>query len=130
MIKSRKGISKTFESIVAILSMLTIFIIYFSAKQTLPDFEIINREMKAFNSIKALVEGNDFRQWVLSNDTQILNTKLLTLMPNDINYETFVCSVDCGRPNATSERMISVSYIIAGDVKDVRPRQVVVYMWS
>jgi len=130
MIKSKKGISKTFEATVAVLSMLTVFIIYFSAKQTLPDFETINREMKAFNSIKVLVESNDFRQWVLSNDTQTLNTKMLSLMPNDINYEAFVCSVDCGKPNVTSESMISVSYIIAGDVKDVRPRQVVVYMWS
>jgi len=128
--KNSKGISKTFESIVAILSMMTVFIIYFSAKQTMPDLEIINREMKAFSAMKTLVESNDFRQWVLANDTQTLENKIMSLMPNDINYEIVVCQLDCAKPSVTSERMFSASYIIAGDVKDFRPRQVVLYMWS
>lgn len=128
--KNSKGVAQTFESIVAILSMLTVFIIYFSARQTLPDFEIINREMKAFNAMKILVENNDFRQWVLANDTQTLENKMLTIMPSDINYEVFVCTTDCTKPNVTSERMFSVNYIVAGDVKDFRPRQVILYMWS
>jgi hypothetical protein len=110
--------------------MLTVFIIYFSAKQTIPDFEAINREMKAFNVIKALVENNEFRQWILANDTQTLENKIITMMPSDINYEVLVCSLDCSKPNVTSESMLSVSYIVAGDVKDFRPRQVVLYMWS
>jgi hypothetical protein len=125
-----KGISKTFESIVAILSMLTVFIIYFSAKQTIPDFEVINREMKAFTVMKTLVENNEFRQWVLANDTEMLENKILTMMPADINYEIKVCSPDCSKPNVTSENMYSVNYIVAGDVKDFRPRQIVLYMWT
>jgi len=125
-----KGISKTFESIVAILSMMTVFIIYFSAKQTIPDFEMINREMKAFTVMKTLVENNEFRQWVLANDTETLKNKITMMMPSDINYDIQVCSLDCGKPNVTSERMSSTSYIVAGDVNDFRPRQVVLYIWT
>jgi len=124
-----KGILKILEAIIAILIIFTVFIMYYGAKDSMPEFQTINWQLKAYKALDSLKNTNDLRSYVLANNSLAIENKLRPLMPTDANYQVVVCDVACGKPNVVTEKMISINYMIAGDVNIFQPRQIVVYMW-
>lgn len=124
-----KGLLKSLESIISILMIFVVFIVYFGSKEALPEFESISWQLKGFNALKVLDQTNELRQYVLANNSQTIENKLIPLVPPEINIKVVVCQFDCQKPDVQSEKTVSVSYLIAGDVNDFRPRQIILYMW-
>ena len=124
-----KGLLKSLEAIVSILTVFVIFVVFFGSNEVLPEFETINWQMKGFNALRSLDQSNDLRQYVLANSTGVIENKLLQFVPPEVNIKVVVCQAFCEKPDVESEKIISINYLIAGDVNDYRPRQIVLYMW-
>lgn len=122
-----KGILKTFEAIVAALMVLTFFAVFFYS-QSFPEFETSTWKIKAFNALKALDESNELRKYALENDTQKIEEKLQLLLPPNVNFKVLICEQDC-YASVEAEKLVTVNYFIAGDVDEIKPRQVVLYVW-
>jgi len=123
-----KGISQSLEAIIAILMVLTIFIVFYR-QQTLPEFETVSWKLKGFNSLKVLDENNELREYVLVNNTLVIKEKLQSLLPSYLNYEVVICDESCPVLNIESEKLVTVSYIISGDTNTFDPKQIFLYMW-
>ncbi len=125
-----KGLLQSFEAIIAILMILTVFIMYYGPIQPLPEFRGINRKLRGFEALKALDNNNELRSYAIANDTKSIESKLYNLLPRNLNYEVFVCEANCGYPNIASESLVSVVYVLAGNISSFKPVQVVLYMWD
>jgi len=117
------------EVIIGILSVLIVFAIFFVQRVQLPEFETVSWRTRGFSALKALDNKNELRQYVLANDTDTLKSKLSELLPPSLNYEVVICELQCAAVDIESGKLASVSYTIAGDVNDFRPRQIILYMW-
>lgn len=126
---ANKGLMKILEAVIAILMILTIVVIYFGGKESFPEFSSINNGIRAFYALKVLDQSNKLRSDVVSNNTRNIENNLKPLMPGEISFQVFVCQTDCGKPAVQTENMISVNYLISGDIDSFKPRQIVLYMW-
>lgn len=124
----RKGILQSLEAVIAILMILAFFVIFFVVKEPLPGFETVSWKLKGFNSLKALDDNNELRQYALTNNTLRIKEKLQGLL-SPMNYEIMICSDTCVYPNITAEKLVSVSYLIAGNINSFSPREIVLYLW-
>lgn len=124
-----KGLLKSLESIISILTIFVVFIVYFASTEPVAEFETINWQLKGLYALRSLDQNNELRSYVLANNTQSIENKLMPYVPPEINIKVVVCQLDCEKPDVQSEKTVSVSYLIAGDVNDFRPRQIILYMW-
>jgi len=123
-----KGISQSLEAVIAILMIMTIFVISYR-QATLPEFETVSWKLKGFDSLKVLDENNELREYALANNTLAIKEKLQSLLPTYLNYEVVVCDESCPVLNIESEKLVTVSYIISGDTNTFIPKQIFLYMW-
>jgi len=117
---------RSYEAIVAIAIVSTAFILLFKEYESFPQAEEV-RLVKIFKSIKSLDANNELRGYVLENNSEIIEKKLSKLLP-EFNLMVKICEDECEKPNLTQE-FISVTYLIAGDVDNFNPKQIVVYAW-
>lgn len=125
-----KGVTKTLEVVIAVLMVLIAYVLLYSAPIIPPDFQSINLQLQAFNSLQTLDANNELRSAALQNDTSTISNKLASLLPGNANYLVSICTSACVAPVINSTSIFSVSYVISGDVGNFNPRQVIVYMWS
>lgn len=125
-----KGILQSLEAMIGILTILTVFIVVFAPQAQLPEFDTINWKLRGFSALKTLDDANELRSGVLANDTTAINNKLLSLLPVYLNYNVTICELNCTKPSSIdSEKLVSINYLIAGDVGNVTFRQIVLYLW-
>jgi len=123
-----KGISQSLEAVIAILMIMTIFVISYR-QTTLPEFETVSWKLKGFDSLKVLDENNELREYALANNTLAIKERLQSLLPSYLEYEIVVCDESCPVLNIESEKLVTVSYIISGDTNTFNPKQIFLYMW-
>ena len=126
---ANKGMMKILEAVIAILMVMTTVVIYFGSKESFPEFESTNRGIRAFHALRALDQNNKLRSDVVANNTRNIENSLRSLIPAEMNFQVFVCQTACGKPSVQSEKMLSVIYLVAGDIDDFKPRQIILYMW-
>ncbi|MBS3054960.1 MAG: hypothetical protein J4452_00510 [Candidatus Aenigmarchaeota archaeon] len=125
-----KGLMKTFEAVIAVLLITTFFVLYYSTRDTLPEFDTVNRQIKAFNALKSLDESNQLRTFVTNNNAAGLTGALQNLMPANLFYQVVICNPDCTAPTLPNQKATSVFYFVGGDVNSLSTRMVVVYVWG
>jgi hypothetical protein len=125
----KKGMLQTLEAIIGILSVLTVFALFFVQRVQLPEFETINWRNRGFAALKTLDENNELRQYVLANDTETIKNKLSEILPPNLNFEVVICELECGSIGIELEKLASVNYVIAGNLSSFSPRQIILYMW-
>lgn len=124
-----KGLLKSFEAILAVLMILTVFIIFFLTGQEFPEFETVIWRNRGFVALRGLDFSNELRDLVVANDTDTLEDKLSDLLPAGLNYETVICDLTCGQPDITADTLTTVTYLMVGREDLFQPRQVLLYMW-
>jgi len=124
-----KGILKTFESVVAILMVITVFLIFFGSGEKIPDVETVTWKAKGFDALKTLDDWNKLASWALSNDTSSIETGLASLLPLGIDYDVVICTQTCPTVSISSDKIASVNYFVAGNETNIDPREVVLYLW-
>jgi len=118
------------EAIISIILILTIFLIYYSPNEKLPEFESINWKIRGFGALKALDDNNELRSYALANDVASIQNKLSSLLPVNLNYQVVLCGQTCSKPTISSERITTVIYLLAGDFGNITAKQIVLYMWG
>jgi len=129
-----KGTLYTLESIISILMMFFIIIFLFQNSPTSPEFEGINYKLKAYNGLKSLEKTGELRKHISDNNATAINESLDPFIPSFLSRDVVIFNDTTNitvKPSLTNiDEIISVSYFLAGDVDDYKPRDVIVYMWG
>jgi len=129
-----KGQLFTLESLIAILMLLFIVIYLFQNPPASPEFKRINYKLEAYNGLIILEKTGELRKHVVDNDTTSIENKLKPFIPAFLNYNVTIFNETANitqMPSLTNENnTLSVSYLLAGDIDDYKPREVRVYIWG
>ena len=128
MLRRSKGILKSFEAVIAILMIMSIFLMFYGPVEEIPEFRSINWKIRGFTALEALDSRNELRAYVLENNSLGIEQKLQKLLPGEIDYAVYICKTTCV-PAIASEELVSITYILAGNVSTFEPRYVTLYMW-
>ena len=124
-----KGMLKSFETFIAIIFVLAAYFTLFVQGEKTPDMETTIWKLKSFEALKALDDLNELATYVIANNTEKIESDLAEILPIGLDYKVLVCNQTCPSLSINSEKVVSVSYFIAGNVTDVEPREVLLYMW-
>ncbi|MEM5773137.1 MAG: hypothetical protein QXL86_02830 [Candidatus Aenigmatarchaeota archaeon] len=124
-----KGILKSFEALIAILLVLGVYLALFGAGEKIPELEIVLWKIRGFEALKALDEQNKLASFALANNEEAIESELASLLPIGLDYKVLICEEDCPSFSINSEKVASVSYFIAGNLTNVEPREVLLYIW-
>lgn len=124
-----KAMLKSLEAVLAILMILTVFLITYSTNVPIPEFESLNKQIRGFNALKTLDDNNELRQYAVINDTTTIQKKLLNLIPAEIQYEVQICSFNCSKSaNISTSKLVAVPYILAGTITNATYTQIILFM--
>jgi hypothetical protein len=115
--------------------MLFLIVIFlFQNPQTSPEFKRINYKLKAYNGLMTLEKTGELRKDVVNNNATSIQNKLNPYLPDFLNYTIVIFNEATNttvKPILTNENeTLSVSYFLAGDIDDFKPREVRVYIWG
>ena len=126
-----KGQLYTLESAIAVLILLS-FLIFFYKAPSLPEFKTINYKLKAYNALSTLDESGELRKNVMEKNVSSIEEKLSPYI--SINYTVVIFNETSNitvKPSfVDKENILSLSYLLAGDVNEYKPREVKVYLWG
>jgi hypothetical protein len=125
-----KGVYKSLEALIAILFVLTVYFYLFNSSEKIPEPETVLWKMRGFEGLKVLDESNKLANYALANETEKIEDDLREILPVGINYKVSICSQNCPSISVRAEKVVSVSYFIAGNVTDVEPKEILLYMWG
>jgi hypothetical protein len=111
------------EAIVAIFLIVMFLLLVFTPEELETKVDLKERTLKA---LKILDQSNELRKYAMENDTETIKNKLAEFLPYQASYEVFVCKEFCPKPNLENGKVISVSYLLAGNFDKVEPLEVVV----
>lgn len=130
----KKAILYSLESAIAITMILFIIVILFQKPPSQPEFYRINYKIKAFNGLKTLALTGELRKHVMENDVVSIENKLSSYIPESLNYTVVIFNENTNiteMPSITGEKeVVSVNYLLAGDIDDYRPKDVRIYLWG
>jgi len=125
-----KGQIQTIEAFITISIVALVVVVFFGEKQTLPDTEHINWKLEGLNAVRALDDNNQLRQYVINNDNVTIKNLLSGMLPTNINLAVFICATNCPNPSDVAEKIVSVDYLVSGDIQNYQPKVLKIYMWS
>ncbi len=124
-----KGLLQSLEAVIGILLILSVFVAVYSRDVQIPELDTVNFRLKGFAALKTIDGTGELRRAITFNDTTTVENKVSDLVPKNLNLKVIFCKVECALPDIAAERLVSVNYLIAGDVNNIAPRQVLLYMW-
>jgi len=129
-----KGQLYTLEVGIAILMILSFVILLFLNPPASPEYNIINYKMKAYNGLETLERTGELRRYVADNNATAINESLNPYIPNFLSRAVVIFNETTNlttKPSLTDVNdSVSVSYFLAGDFDDYKPRDVRVYLWG
>jgi len=129
-----KGSVYILEVGIAILMILSIVILLFLNPPASPEYNIISYKMKAYTGLEALERTGELRRHVADNNATAINESLDPYIPSFLSRAVVISNDTTNLTTKPSlndvNESISVSYFLAGDFDDYKPRDVRVYMWG
>ena len=129
-----KGSIYTLEAGIAILMILSIIIFLFLNPPESPEYDIINYKMKAYEGLRTLERTGELRRYVADNNATAINESLRPYIPSFLSRAVVIFNDTANlttKPSLSSiNESMSVSYFLAGDFDDYKPREVIVYVWG
>jgi hypothetical protein len=129
-----KGQIYTLESAIAILMVLSITIILFKNQPNLPELQEINYKQKIYGGLKTLDATGKLGFYAIKNDANSIQNELQPYIPTFLEYKVVIYDQTTNvteKPYLEDQnKVISVSYFLAGDVDNYEPRDVRVYLWG
>jgi len=129
-----KGQIYMLESAIAIMMILVIVIFLFQNPPTPPEYKRVNYKLKAYNALEVLEETGELRDKVMDNNVTFIVDKLNSSLPNFLNFTVVIFNDTTNittKPSLANEsEILSVSYLLAGDLDNYQPRDVRVYIWG
>ena len=129
-----KGQFYTLESIIAILMILFIVIFLFQNPSPSPESKMTNYKLKAYEGLRVLEKTGELRRYVNDNNATAINESLDPYIPGSLSRAVVIYNDTTNlttKPSfSTINESISVSYFLAGDFDDYKPRNVRIYIWG
>jgi hypothetical protein len=129
-----KGQIHTLEVGIAILMILSIVIFLFLNPPAPPKYNVINYKMNAYRGLETLEQTGELRRYVANNNATAINESLSPYIPSFLSRAVVIFNDTTNittKPSLTGVNdSISVSYFLAGDFDDYKPREVTVYIWG
>jgi hypothetical protein len=129
-----KGQIYTLEVGISILMILLIVIFLFQNPPATPEYNIINYKMKTYTGLETLERTGELRRYVADNNATAINESLDPYIPSFLSRVVVIFNDTTNltaKPSlAGVNDSISVSYFLAGDFDDYKPRDVRVYLWG
>jgi len=129
-----KGQLYILEVSIAILIILSFVIFLFLNPSASPEYNIINYKMNAYTGLEALERTGELRRYVADNNATAINESLGPYIPIFLSRAIVIFDDTTNlttKPSLTDVNdSISVSYFLAGDFDDYKPRDIRVYMWG
>ena len=129
-----KGQIYTLEVGIAILMILSIIIFLFLNPPVLPEYRRINYKIKAYNGLETLERTGELRRYVADNNITAINESMNPFIPSFVSRAIVVFNETSNltaKPSISNlNDSISVSYFLAGDFDEYKPREVRVYLWG
>ena len=126
-----KGVSFTFEAAIASVLLLSVIIFFFKPLQSSQASEV-NHKVAAYNGLKILEEAGGLRENVLDNNAIAIKNDLSTYI-SYLSYDVAIFNKTSNLtaiPSISSKDVISVSYVLAGDVGNYSAKEVRVFLWG
>jgi len=129
-----KGQIYTLEVGISILMILLIVIFLFQNPPATPEYNIINYKMKAYEGLETLEQTGELRRYVADNNATAINESLNPYIPTFLSRAVVIFNDTTNLTTKPSlngvNNSVSVSYFLAGDFDDYKPRDVRVYLWG
>lgn len=141
-----KGQLFTLESGIAILMILLIIIFLYQNPPTSPEFKRINYKLKVYDGLQVLEESGDLRKDVIKENASDINVssiknKIRPYIPGFLSLNVTIFNEtdnitekpdldELIKTTGAKNETLSVSYFLAGDYDDYKPREVRVYLWG
>lgn len=126
-----KGILKTFETVIGLSILMITFVTLFTSNEPLPEFDTVSWKNSGQNALQSLDASNLLRFDAMNNNTAVLETRLKSYLPPNVDVLVQTCSViNCTSPTINAKRSTSVHYIISGDSANSTASEVTLYVWS
>jgi len=129
-----RGQIYTLEVGISILMILLIVIFLFQNPPATPEYNIINYKMKAYEGLETLEQTGELRRYVADNNATAINESLNPYIPTFLSRAVVIFNDTTNLTTKPSlngvNNSVSVSYFLAGDFDDYKPRDVRVYLWG
>lgn len=125
-----KGFLKSFEAVIGVSVILAAFASLYTSGEDIPETETSSWKYSGLNALQALDTANLLRYDAMNNNTAILEGRLSTYLPPNVDYLIQVCGTSCETPTIIATRSTSVHYLISGDANNAMSREIILYMWS
>lgn len=116
------------------MMILIIIVLLFQKSTSTPEFYRLNYKIKAFSGLKTLAVTSELRKHTMENDITSIEDKLKSYIPKPLNYTVVIFNVSTNIteiPSLSNEKEImSVNYLLAGNIDDYEPRYVRIYLWG
>jgi hypothetical protein len=125
-----KGYIYTLEVVIAISILLLTVALFLADKPEVPDVSpnLIKRQL--FDAAELLENNGTLRQIVLENNTTMIKSSLLSILPENIFVEADICSLECNSSTVSStEAVVSVDYYLSGYDKEFFGKKVKLWAW-
>lgn len=126
-----KGILHTYEAIVAVGILFLVIFLFYKTMPT-PELSELNYKLSGFDGLEMLEKGR-LREYTLNNDASSIKNSLNPYIPSSLSYDVVIynrTSNITSIPTIESEKIITVSYFLAGDVGNYSAREVRLYIWG
>ncbi|MBI2084033.1 MAG: hypothetical protein HYT70_00225 [Candidatus Aenigmarchaeota archaeon] len=129
-----KGTYYTIEAALAVLLVVSIFLLLFLAPQKNPEIDRANAKTSIYKGLETLDSKGSLREQALSNNATAIKNDLDDFLP--FNIQISVAIYNKSFSNLTAEvadqpvDIVGVSYYIAGDVGNYTPKEIRVHGWG
>jgi hypothetical protein len=116
------------EVLIAIILLVgMLFLTYANGIKT--EEETLLVKSRIWNGLKALDDFGILRKYVTANESEKIKNDLTQLLPG-VNFEVRICyTPEPCTPPLPYEKVVSISYFLAGDYGNFKPSLVVVSSW-
>jgi hypothetical protein len=126
-----KGTFYTLEAAIAVAIIITSLAFVFQIEPKVIDLSKANYKQEVYDALSIVDEGGDLRDNVLSNNATAIQSSIDSYV--SVNFDVAIFNKTSNltaTPDITSDDIITVSYLISGEVGNYTPREVRVYVWG
>jgi len=126
-----KGTFYTLEAAISVVIIITSLAFVFQIEPKVLDLSKANYKQEVYGALKIVDEGGDLRSDILANNATAIEEGMDPYISTSFNVAIFnKTSNITATPVITLEDIITVSYLISGEVGNYTPREVRVYVWG
>lgn len=129
-----KGTYYTIEAVIAILMIVTIFLLLYKTSPPNPEIDVANVKTQIYDGLDNLKSKGSLREQALDNNATGIKNDLDDFLPLNIELDVTIYNQSFNNVTQTHseqvEDTVSVSYFIAGDVGNYTPKEIRVHAWG